>query len=243
MNDLKVFESAEFGKVRVVQKNGEPWFVAADVCGALEVDRTQTRRLDDDEKGVYSIPTPGGEQKMTVINEPGLYSLVLVSRKPEAKAFKRWITHDVIPAIRKTGGYIVWEESMSDDELMAKALIMAQRKIAERDKRIADLNVKAAIYKPKVVFADAIIAYKSSIIVGNLAKMLRKNQLFKWLRKNHYLCSKVELNNMHSQPSMETEIKESTTVNPDESIRIHKTPRVTGKGQRFFINKFLAERD
>lgn len=187
MNDLKVFESAEFGKVRVVQKNGEPWFVAADVCGALEVDRAQTRRLDDDEKGVYSIPTPGGEQEMTVINEPGLYSLVLVSRKPEAKAFKRWITHDVIPAIRKTGGYIAGEESMSDDELMAKALIMAQRKIAERDKRIADLNVKAAIYKPKVVFADAIIAYKSSIIVGNLAKMLRKNQLFKWLRKNHYL--------------------------------------------------------
>lgn len=257
MNELKVFESAEFGKVRVVQKDGEPWFVAADVCRALDLEDVNKAiaRLDEDEGTRIEIPHPQSPSKTMQVNavsEPGLYSLVLGSRKPEAKAFKRWITHDVIPAIRKTGGYIAGEESMSDDELMAKALIMAQRKIAERDKRIADLNAKVAIDKPKVVFADAIVSSKSSIMVGDLAKILRQNgidigqnRLFKWLRKNHYLCSKGELYNMPSQSSMEAglfEIKESTTVNPDGSIRIHKTPRVTGKGQKFFINKFLSDR-
>ena len=105
MNDLTVFQNPDFGQVRTITRDGEPWFVAADVCRALEIDRTQIRRLDEDEKGVYSMQTPGGAQKMTIVNEPGLYSLVLGSRKPEAKAFKRWITHEVIPAIRKTGQY------------------------------------------------------------------------------------------------------------------------------------------
>lgn len=105
MNDLKVFENPNLGKVRVIERNGEPWFVAADVCNALEIDRTQTRRLDDDEKGVYSTQTPGGSQMMNIVNESGLYALVLGSRKPEAKAFKRWVTHEVLPAIRRTGRY------------------------------------------------------------------------------------------------------------------------------------------
>ncbi len=105
MNDLKVFENPNLGKVRVIERNGEPWFVAADVCNALEIDRTQTRRLDDDEKGVYSMQTPGGAQMMNIVNESGLYALVLGSRKPEAKAFKRWVTHEVLPAIRRTGRY------------------------------------------------------------------------------------------------------------------------------------------
>ena len=105
MNDLKVFENPNLGKVRVIERNGEPWFVVADVCNALEIDRTQTRRLDDDEKGVYSMQTPGGAQMMNIVNESGLYALVLGSRKPEAKAFKRWVTHEVLPAIRRTGRY------------------------------------------------------------------------------------------------------------------------------------------
>ncbi len=109
MNGLEIFKSPEFGQVRVTMKGGEPWFVAADVCRALELDRTQTRRLDEDEKGVYSTQTPGGDQEMSIVNEPGLYTLVLGSRKPEAKAFKRWITHDVIPSLRKEGAYTVPE--------------------------------------------------------------------------------------------------------------------------------------
>lgn len=105
MNDLKVFENPNLGKVRVVEQNGEPWFVAADVCNALGIDRAQIRRLDDDEKGVRSTQTPGGAQMMNIVNESGLYALVLGSRKPEAKAFKRWVTHEVLPAIRRTGRY------------------------------------------------------------------------------------------------------------------------------------------
>lgn len=105
MNDLKVFENPNLGKVRVVEQNGEPWFVAADVCNALGIDRAQIRRLDDDEKGVRSTQTPGGSQMMNIVNESGLYALVLGSRKPEAKAFKRWVTHEVLPAIRRTGRY------------------------------------------------------------------------------------------------------------------------------------------
>lgn len=105
MNDLKVFENPNLGKVRVIERNGEPWFVAADVCNALGIDRAQIRRLDDDEKGVRSTQTPGGAQMMNIVNESGLYALVLGSRKPEAKAFKRWVTHEVLPAIRRTGHY------------------------------------------------------------------------------------------------------------------------------------------
>lgn len=114
MNDVTIFRKDEFGAVRAVTLEGEPWFVAADVCRALGIDRTQTRRLDEDEKGVYSAQTPGGQQEISIVNEPGLYALVLSSRKPEAKAFKRWITHEVIPSIRKTGGYIAGQETMDD---------------------------------------------------------------------------------------------------------------------------------
>ena len=107
MNEMQVFSNAQFGQVRTVQRDGQPWFVAADVCQALELDKTATRRLDDDEKGLHSTQTPGGKQNLLIVNEPGLYSLVLGSRKPEAKSFKRWITHEVIPAIRKTGAYAI----------------------------------------------------------------------------------------------------------------------------------------
>ena len=125
MNELQVFENPAFGQVRTVTKDGEPWFVAADVCRALEVgnSRQALSRLDDDEKGVISTDTPGGEQKMSIVNEPGLYSLVLGSRKPEAKNFKRWITHEVIPSIRKTGSYSI-QEPETPAQLRAKAMMI-----------------------------------------------------------------------------------------------------------------------
>ena len=132
-DDMRVFNNSEYGELRTMMINGEPWFVAVDVCRALEIDRTATRRLDDDEKGVYSTHTLGGKQEMSIVNEPGLYSLVLGSRKPEAKAFKRWITHDVIPSLRKHGAYIIGQETMTETELIAKALIASHR-IAEEMK-------------------------------------------------------------------------------------------------------------
>lgn len=142
MNMLKVFEKAEFGRVRVVECEGEPWFVAKDVCECLELtDVSKTiSLLDDDEKGTNSIRTPGGEQQMLVVSEPGLYSLILRSRKPEAKAFKRWVTHDILPAIRKTGGYLATKPDDTPETILARAVLIAQdtlkRVEAERDEAL-----------------------------------------------------------------------------------------------------------
>lgn len=166
MNEIKVFKNSQFGQVRTIIKDNEPWFVAADVCRALEVgnSRQALTRLDEDEKGVISTDTPGGEQEMSIVNEPGLYSLVLGSRKPEARAFKRWITHEVIPAIRKTGGYIAGEDAMTDEELLAKALMVMNEKLKQREARIQSLTVENSrlvvenqIAAPKAAYFDELV--------------------------------------------------------------------------------------
>lgn len=247
MNELQVFQNNQFGEIRAVVKNGEPWFVAADVCKALEIanNRKAISRLDDDEKGVTSSDTPGGTQAMTTVNEPGLYALVLGSRKPEARQFKRWITHEVLPSIRKTGGYINGQETMSDTELMAKALLVAQRQIEERNCLIEQM-------KPAQIFADAVCASEQSILVGDLAKLLRQNgidigqkRLFQWLRDNSYLIKRKGSDwNMPTQRSMDMElfeIKETAITHSDGHVTISRTVKVTGKGQKYFINKFLSE--
>ena len=197
MTELQIFKNEQFGEIRTTVQNGEPWFVAADVCKALDIEnnRKATNRLDDDEKGVTSSDTLGGKQKLTIVNEAGLYSLVLGSRKPEAKAFKRWITHEVLPSIRKTGGYITGQEGLSDTELLEKAVLVAQRRIAERDKQIERM-------KPAQIFADAVCASEQSILVGDLAKLLRQNgidigqkRLFEWLRSRSYLIKRKGADN------------------------------------------------
>ena len=172
MNELKVFTNETFGQVRTVVKDNEPWFVAADVCRALEIDKTQTRRLDDDEKGMCSIQTLGGEQETVVINEPGLYSLVLGSRKPEAKEFKRWITHEVIPSIRKHGMY-------ATDELLANpdfAIQVFQELKAEREAKKA-LQAQNAVQaqriaemEPKATYYDEVLKCKDSLPTSIIAK-------------------------------------------------------------------------
>ena len=245
MSEVMIFENAEFGSVRTVNVAGEPWFVAADVCRALEIDRSQTRRVDDDEKAVYSIQTPGGMQEASFVNEPGLYSLVLGSRKPEAKEFKRWITHDVIPSIRKSGGYIAGQESMTDAELMAKALLVAQKQIEDR-------NLQIERMRPKEIFCDAVSASKTSILIGDLAKILKQNgvdtgqkRLFAWLRDNGYLIKQKGMSyNMPTQRSMEKglfEVKETAFTHSDGHISISKTVKVTGKGQVYFVDTFLRK--
>ena len=157
-NKLMIFENDAFGKVRTLNLNGEPWFVAADVCKALELGNPSmtVERLDDDEKGISTIDTLGGKQRMAIINEPGLYSLVITSRKPEAKAFKRWITHEVIPAIRKHGAYMtksVLEQVLENPELV---LLMAQRMLEEQRKNEL-LQQELRLAKPKADFYDAFI--------------------------------------------------------------------------------------
>mgnify|MGYP004650140515 CR=1 FL=1 len=160
MNELKTYTNPTFGSIRTLNIDGEPWFVAVDVCMALGIGNVSMAisRLDDDEKNTVSLTEgiPGNPNK-TIVNEPGLYALVLSSRKPEAKAFKRWITHEVIPSIRKHGGYVAGQEHMSDEELMAKALLMAQKTIADRDARISALQVEVAVAQPKVDYFNELV--------------------------------------------------------------------------------------
>lgn len=206
------------------------------------------QRLDEDEKSKFNLGLSGGDTNC--VNEYGLYSLVLASRKPEAKKFKRWITHEVIPSIRKHGGYIAGQDTMTDDQLLAKALLVAQSKIAERDQIIAQKQERIEQMKPKALFADAVSASKHSILIGDLAKLICQNgyligqkRLFQWMRENGYLMTQGSSYNRTKQRYVEQglfEIKESTINNPDGSVRITITPKVTGKGQVYFVNKFLG---
>lgn len=249
MKELQIFNSEEFGEIRTVSINDEPWFVASDICRALDIQNvTQAvQKLDDDERSMFNI---GRQGNANCVNEYGLYSLVLASRKPEAKKFKRWITHEVIPSIRKHGGYIAGQDTMTDDQLLAKALLVAQSKIAERDQIIAKKQERIEQMKPKALFADAVSASKHSILIGDLAKLICQNgyligqkRLFQWMRENGYLMTQGSSYNRPKQRYVEQglfEIKESTINNPDGSVRITITPKVTGKGQVYFVNKFLG---
>lgn len=208
-------------------------------------------RLDDDEKGVSLIDTLGGVQNMVTVNEPGLYTLVLGSRKPEAKAFKRWITHDVIPSIRKNGGYIAGQETLSPEELMAKALLVAQKTIEEKDKLLSHAAEQAKLDAPLVHFAKGVTVSKTSILIFDFAKILRQNgadmggkRFFAWLRENGYLVKRKGSDyNMPTQRSMELglfEIKETVITHSDGHTTISRTPKITGKGQVYFFNKILG---
>lgn len=247
MNDLKIFENKEFGKIRTVIENGETWFIGKEVADILEYANTAKAirdHVDEEDKLTERIVLSGQNREVIFINESGLYSLILSSKLPNAKKFKKWVTSEVLPSIRKNGGYIAGQETMSDDELMARALQVAQNKILERDKQIETM-------KPKAIFADAVAASHTSILIGDLAKLISQNgvnigqkRLFKWLRDNGYLIKREGSDrNMPTQRSMEMklfEVKESTISNPDGSVRITRTPKVTGKGQQYFVNKFLA---
>lgn len=249
MNDLVIFENHEFGQIRTMNKDGEPWFVGKDVADALgygkgkSLNNAVSRHVDDDDKGVTEMMTPGGRQNFVIINESGLYSLILSSKLPTAKQFKRWVTSEVLPNIRKTGGYIAGQENLSDSELMAKALLVAQRTIEERNKQIETM-------KPKALFADAVSGSDTSILVRDLAKLLKQNgvdigekRLYKKLRDDGYLIKIGESKNTPTQKAMEMklfEIKESVII-VDGKSRVVKTTKVTGKGQTYFINRFLEE--
>jgi anti-repressor protein len=247
--ELQIFSDSEFGEIRTITKDNEPWFVASDICRSLDLSNPTMamQRIDDDEKAKFNLGLSGGETNC--VNEYGLYSLALASRKKEAKDFKRWITHEVLPSIRKNGGYIAGQETMSDEELMAKALLVANNKIAERDKIIEQKQARIEQMKPKEIFADAVATSHTSILVGDLAKLICQNgvqigqkRLFVWLRDKGYLIKSGSSYNMPTQRYIEQglfEIKESNLVNPDGSVRITRTPKVTGKGQVYFVNKFL----
>lgn len=248
MTDIQIFKNEQFGEVRTIAKDGEPWFVANDICKVLghTNSRVAVAALDEDEKGVSKVYTLGGEQQMTVVNEAGMYQLVIRSNLPAAKAFKRWITHEVIPTIRRHGAYATEttiESIIADPESGIKLL---QALKAEQERR-KEAEAIAEAQRPKALFADAVAASDNSILVGELAKILRQNgvetgqnRLFQWMRENGYI---MRYTNMPTQYSMERglmEVKERAINNPDGSVRITQTIKVTGKGQAYFVNKFIG---
>lgn len=251
MNQLQVFNNTEFGQVRTTVISGSPWFVAKDICECLGITkhRDAVSRLDGDERGSVEVDTLGGTQQMAAVNEYGLYSLVLSSRKPSAKAFKRWITHEVIPAIRKHGAYMTGEtleQALTSPDFLIR--LATELKTEQEARRLAEQKIEAD--KPKVLFADSVAASHGSILVGELAKLLNQNgidigqnRLFNWLRENGYLiCRKGTDYNMPTQRSMEMQlfsIKETAITHSDGHVSISKTVKVTGKGQLYFVNKFL----
>ncbi|MEK4452859.1 MULTISPECIES: phage antirepressor KilAC domain-containing protein [unclassified Paenibacillus] len=248
MNQLQTFDFSGMA-VRVVSKDGTPWWVARDVCSVLEIsnNRDALSRLDDDEKGVVSTDTLGGKQDLMAVNEPGLFSLILGSRKPEAKRFKRWVTHEVLPAIRKTGMYAT-DDLLNNPDL----LIQAATKLKEEREARKALETKVELDRPKVVFAEALEVSENSVLVRELSKILKQNdidvgeqRLFEWLRHNGYLITRKGSDyNLPSQKSMELkimEIKVSQRSSASEGVKITRTTKITGKGIGYFINKFKGE--
>ena len=248
MNEIKIFNNPEFGKVRTMEINGEPYFVGKDVAEILGYSNTRdalTKHVDSEDKNTVAICDGKGNPNQTVINESGLYSLILSSKLPKAKEFKRWVTSEVLPSIRKHGAYAV-DELLSDPEFAIKTFT-ALKEERERSKRLSE-QIEAD--KPKVIFADSVSAAKSSILIGDLAKILKQNgvsigqnRLFEWFRQNGFLIKSGSSKNMPTQKAAEMglfEVKVSTVNNPDGSIRETKTTKVTGKGQVYFVNKFLG---
>ena len=256
MNNLQIFKSPDFGQVRTIQQNGEPWFIGKDVAEILGYKKPENAiavHVDDEDKTTTLIQGTGSNYKSNavIINESGLYSLILSSKMPKAKEFKRWVTSEVIPAIRKTGGYIAGSENMTDAEIMAKAVLVAQNTIRQRDQRIKELESDVAAAKPKVLFADAVSASDSTILIGDLAKILKQNghpigqkRLFCWMREQGYLIKRQGADyNSPTQRAMEMglfKIKETAISHSDGHVSVSKTTKVTGKGQQYFINKFCG---
>lgn len=255
MTDLQIFNSPEFGAIRTIEKDGEPWFVGKDVANALGFTNSRdaiSTHVFLEDRGVDSIDTPGGNQKMTVINESGVYALVFGSRLTTAKKFKHWVTSEIIPSIRKHGAYMT-PDKLEEVLLKPDTLIqLAQNLKAEQEKRRA-LEVKMEEQKPKVLFAESVEVAKTSILIGELAKLLKQNginigqnRLFEWLRNNGYLIRRQGSDyNMPTQRAMEMglfEIKETTITHSDGHIHVSKTPKVTGKGQVYFVNLFVSGR-
>ena len=259
MKDIQIFNNPEFGEVRTVVIDDEPWFVGKDVAGILGYKNPNEAihdHVDSEDKflrsergremlklfsSVKEMQDELGRQDNWFINESGVYSLVFGSKLESAKKFKRWITHDVIPAIRKTGGYHV---PLSPEEQMAQGLLAAQKLLAEKDKRIEEM-------RPKEIFADAVSVSKTDILIGDLAKLIKQNghdigqkRLFSWLREKGYLIKRKGLDwNMPTQRAMEMKlfrVKETVVTHSDGHTTVNKTPKVTGKGQVYFVNKFLA---
>lgn len=252
MNELQIFDNPEFGKIRTVERDGEPWFVGKDVAAALgynDTNKAIAMHVDDEDKLNDKTASSLGQRGGWIINESGLYSLVLSSKLPTVRKFKRWVTNEVIPTIRKHKAYMT-PDKLEEVLLNPDTLIqLAQNLKSEQEaRRAAEAKIEAD--RPKVLFADAVSTSEQSILIGQLAKIIRQNgvpmgerRLFQWMRENGYLGKHGSRYNIPTQRSMEMglfEIKETAVTHSDGRVTTNTTPKVTGKGQIYFVNCFLA---
>ena len=253
-NEIEIFKNEEFGQIRTMLINNEPYFVGKDVAEILGYANPQKAirtHVDNEDKGVNEMDTPGGKQEIIVINESGLYSLMLSSKLPNSKKFKRWVTSEVLPSIRKHGAYMTnetLEEALTSPDFLIK---LATELKKEKEQRQA-LEKEQKKNAPKVLFADAVSGSNTSILIGDFAKILKQNgvkigqnKLFSWLRENNYLIKRRGSSyNMPTQKSMDLglfEIKENTITKSDGDTLITMTAKLTGKGQTYFMNKFIKK--
>lgn len=255
-NSIQRFDFKGAALRTLIDENGEPWFVAKDVCDILELNNITEalRPLDDDEKTNFrnSEVAQNGGRAPIIISEPGLYKLIMRSRKPEAKEFQRWVTHEVLPQIRRTGGYIHTTNTDSDEDILAKAVLVAQKTIEHKNRQIAEKDAQIKVLEPKALFADAVAASDGTCLVGELAKMLRQNglnigqnRLFQLLRDDGFFGKSGSNRNVPTQKAMDLglfHIKETAVTHSDGHVTISRTPKVTGKGQRYFIARYCPEK-
>lgn len=251
-NAIKIFENEEFGQIRIIEKDGEPWLVGKDVAEILGYTNTPKAirdHIDDEDKLTERIVLSGQNREAILINESGLYSLVLSSKLPTAKKFKRWVTNEVLPSIRKHGAYMT-PETLQAAILNPDTMIQLCQALKEEQEKRKALEVKVEEDKPKVQFAEAVDSSPSSILVGTLAKLITQNgvkigqnKLYEWMRQNGYLISQGSRHNEPTQKAMDLglfEVREQVYDRNGVNF-VSKTTMVTGKGQQYFINKFLHE--
>ena len=248
MNSIQRFDFKGAALRTLTDEAGEPWFVAKDVCDILALSNATValQSLDDDELTKFNLGGQHGEAN--IISEPGLYRLVMKSRKPEAKEFQRWVTHEVLPQIRRTGGYIPTTDADDDMTILAKAVMIGQRTMEEQKRKIAAQSERIKTLEPKARFADAVSASDGTCLIGELAKMLRQNgmdigqnRLFQILRDDGFLGKTGSNRNVPTQKAMDMrlfKIKETAIEHSDGHVTINRTPKVTGKGQTYFIGRY-----
>ena len=250
-NEIQKFDFKGAALRTLTDEAGEPWFVLKDCMSILDLGNpTETVKMfDKDEFSTTEvIDSIGRRQQTYIISEPGLYRLVMKSRKPEAKEFQRWVTHEVLPSIRRTGGYIPTSESDSDEDIMARAVLVAQKTIDRKNQQLQAKDAQIKMLEPKARFADAVAASDGTCLVGELAKMLRQNgmdigqnRLFRLLQADGYLGKSGSNRNVPTQRAMDLglfRIKETTVTHADGHTTVSRTPKVTGKGQRYFIDRY-----
>ena len=250
-NEIQRFDFRGASLRTLTDEAGEPWFVLKDCMSILDLGNpTETVKMfDKDEFSTTEvIDSIGRRQQTYIISEPGLYRLVMKSRKPEAKEFQRWVTHEVLPQIRRTGGYIPATDADDDMTILAKAVMIGKRTMEQQQRKITEQQTRIVELEPKARFADAVAASDDTCLVGELAKMLLQNgipvgqnRLFRLLRAEGYLGKSGSNRNMTTQRAMELglfRIKETTVTHADGHTTVSRTPKVTGKGQCYFIDRY-----